>query len=1148
MGSATTAKQFSYTNASASIQSVITATHTAGSTDVVVSATITMETHGSSLNNITRYVCLVINGTTYYGCGSKSGTYNYNSTYTLTGSKTYNVGHYGSGSLTVGVYISASSSSLSSSGTLIWNGKTQTKTSDCSLKTVKVDYGISASGWGPPGKPTADLYVKGGNNVTVRWGASTGGSHNSLTYHIYYQFYNPTTKSWGSWTYWNKTTSTSYTGTLSSLGTWSFKIKAVNEKTAFTDQWSAYSDPYTYTWSNVKNATNFKPTSGSQYQTGSFTLSWTDAEAGINNSVSYYTIDGSRATSGSGSRTVAPGKSAKYVLKTVGARGDTSSGVSYTVISPKLTFATTAPTLSNVTNGVFSDNITVTWKRTVSTYPNTFVVKYMLQQNVDGNGWVNSLSSVTEDTSVQISAITGTGGVAYGSLVKFRVIAYLYNGTAKVTETDATRIYTNNSAEVRRGYLPDYITSVSFNNDWYNTFSSSDDNSDESSEEYNSYWVFHSDGDNPESMSGIINNSSNIESEFTNGTNLSTFTFGKHTQFTVTLPPSTLHGYAQSKESLSVTWYKIDGTTQTEIVEFSETDSSHSYIFTPNIPITKLELELSNVYNNTAYVKRENSNKQTKWVITNIRVPATLDLKTDGFNRILTFNSFGDNGKINYNYAIKENTAPLYTTIDNIVLATNSPQITDTASRNKNTGFKVEVFNSNNSTWEDIILEDNDITRIGFSLGDRDCYTEDGIFFPDYTNVVGTGWTDSRAYQALNLNVNLVPSNNQWHWLPSNINLKTLNTTKLTLTYRIAPINKYAYADAAGDVSQINLKYTEISTDINTSVLLTLPSNPQIYITDAPSKKSISIGSYPYSGRVFNNGVSTKKSYLLFDFYAGFDSNEFYSGTSERYIKIGNEYYLKDGFNDPCTYNITIFTCVDKTLPRWINKYEQGKILPIKNQFEGTFGCIAYSSFLEGENIIKYRGWYQLNLTDSLCDEFIKIGIKPVLSSNDSYTFPEEYENSENWLLYDGNEPCNIWVASTYSPSLGIKKIEAINNTTLKIEYNIFAQQTGSTYQFGYKNNKTPYNCTPSDQQLRVEFIYTQTGAQTSSTPFGTDIVNLAALPNSNETYIKVLNSVQISESESLNDAFSYTFDIFTDILGSQYDLNTDQQGLPIYE
>jgi len=264
-----------------------------------------MYSGGSTYSGITRYMCLVINGTTYYNCGSRSGSFSKETTYNswISGSKTISVGHYGSGSVTVGVYISASSSSLSSSGTFIWNGKTSTKTSDCSLKTVSVSYGESATRVGQPTGVSITKYVKGGSNATISWnGAGTGLNNPVASYSIWYKFSTNNGSTWSGWTRWVTVSSSSrsYTGALSSLGYWQFCVTANNTITAFSNYDSAY--VYCYTWSNVSNPSNFKPSGanliGSNYYIISniattTSLSWTGASAGTNNSISYYTINGS---------------------------------------------------------------------------------------------------------------------------------------------------------------------------------------------------------------------------------------------------------------------------------------------------------------------------------------------------------------------------------------------------------------------------------------------------------------------------------------------------------------------------------------------------------------------------------------------------------------------------------------------------------------------------------------------------------------------------------------------------------------------------------------------------------------------------------------------------------------------------------------
>ena len=117
---ASTARQGSYTNPSAWIQSTYIKV-IRDNLILNISGTLTMYTAGSHESNTTLYVVMNIDGINYYDCGRITGNFDRNNTYPIPYSKTINLGYYHASSVTVGFYVSASSNSLSSSGTLIFH-------------------------------------------------------------------------------------------------------------------------------------------------------------------------------------------------------------------------------------------------------------------------------------------------------------------------------------------------------------------------------------------------------------------------------------------------------------------------------------------------------------------------------------------------------------------------------------------------------------------------------------------------------------------------------------------------------------------------------------------------------------------------------------------------------------------------------------------------------------------------------------------------------------------------------------------------------------------------------------------------------------------------------------------------------------------
>lgn len=1142
---AQTAKQYSYTSASAYIYSDISVTHVAGSTNVTVSATSHMYSGGSSYSGITRYMCLVINGTTYYNCGSRSGSFSSKTTYNswISGSKTINVGTYGSGSLTVGVYISASSSSLSSSGTFIWNGKTSTSTSDCSLKTVTVSYGVSATKVGAPGTVTSTTYVKSGSNVTISWGGASGGTNNPVAYYrVWYRFNGGS--GWGSWVLWKdqiSSSSRSYTGALSSLGTWQFDVVAVGTISALGNS-ETYASNYTYTWSNVSNPSGLTVSSGTQYQTGSFTLKWSAASAGTNNGISYYTINGTsvgNVTSKAYSK-LTDGTSTTYTLKTVGARGDTSSGISYTVYNPNFSYATTKPTLS--LSGVYTNSLTVSWHKPTNIYPSNATIKYDLQKSINGDSWTN----VVTDTTANSYNATETAG--WGQKVKFQVRAKLYVGSTVYR----TSSYTSTSDEIMRGQKPNYIESIQFDNSWY-------------SDDTNTGWPF----EDSDTIIATITGSSNAAVNFSTYSTTSYFTVGKHTKLIITLNSNT-SSTGNGSEKIYINNIGIPDSDARFDADIRTVTIDNVIGFFSDY-ITSLTIKLVNIYSNTEV-------DNGTWTISNVRKPLPLSLKIDEEGKSLAFTNFnGGSGQIDYNCAINEENpvTSLKGDVHNIILTAQAPWVDDDAEYNKNIGFKIETC-INNGTWTSINLVSPDVTHVGSSNGGT---YEEGYYFPNYE-----GGSTSRKNESLTLNLDLSEKlqSEEYnpHWYPGDqIDFTTFNGT-LNLKYRIAPINKYLYAD--GDTTTVT--WTEVSIPIDTSTLLTLPEHPFMSKEgQAPPVTSINIGdnlTIPINCRVINNGITGKKSYLVFDFYAGFDSNEFYKNEDYRYYydRQNDKYYLKCNTqsddlitNDPCNYQITFFSCINSDGSIWSRKYEWKDLTKYADPYdESSFpvsGCTPYGVpiTVNGENIEiqKYRGWYQINLTNKNIDEFIQVGIRPYLSINKCYAFPSEIPKGsmteeDMWRMYDIDTnvtpnvefPAHIWVASTQSPKLAIDAVERNeDNTKINIRYKILDRGTGSTYICGLGDQGT-FNrgSSPSDQQLEIDFKFQVLNDPYPSASFGTHIKQITTLNSLDDNLIPSsgFTTYNLNSGQTLSDSQSYTFLIYADVEGTQYGLSTS--GLPEYK
>lgn len=185
-----TTNQHSYSNVAALLNVEATATRT-GIDMVSITAKWHIYTAGSSYSGATRYLVLLIgseSGPMYYSTaiGSKwEQKTNYEGSYTFTGIPLA----ADITEITIGFGVSASNTSLSKSGTLIWNGKSEVSSSyydpDIQFnKITGIEKGYTACA--APTSFTASPEVFE-NSVNLAWSGATGGTNNAITgYEIEY--------------------------------------------------------------------------------------------------------------------------------------------------------------------------------------------------------------------------------------------------------------------------------------------------------------------------------------------------------------------------------------------------------------------------------------------------------------------------------------------------------------------------------------------------------------------------------------------------------------------------------------------------------------------------------------------------------------------------------------------------------------------------------------------------------------------------------------------------------------------------------------------------------------------------------------------------------------------------------------------------
>lgn len=498
---ATTAKQYSYSSASAWIYGDnISASHSGN--NITITGTIYMYSGGSSEGSAEKYVCCVVNGNTYYNCGYWSGSISSGTNYTpwMNFAVTAGVGTTAAGTATIGFYISNSNNSLSSTGQLIWNGRTNTNTSDCSLKVTSVGYAASSGGTvtrtnctAPTSVTVNKAYALESDTVTISWSGAKAGTNNPIANFTlfcngamvgYYQ--NPVNSSHASEKYarlsnnngsgsvtiklnssftdngtqhYLDQSKTSYKWTIRTNGT--YQSQPVSSASATTKVYTNVTAP-TSVWTTATTTTTSQ---NNYYAEGSTCrLRWGGAASGTNNAIQSYTIiQGSTTlqTGVTGSYYDVPvpaaGSTYTYKVKAIGAREDEVTSSSVKVYGVSMT-ASAAPSMNiyHLRNkGSGTTPITLTWSAsTLTTASTTNLTRYYVPQyrywnpNTGNYGsWTNLIGVDEKQTATSYTwNITQDefNDTIRNRRIFFRVRQFLYsNGRSIVSEvqTASTTTY-----------------------------------------------------------------------------------------------------------------------------------------------------------------------------------------------------------------------------------------------------------------------------------------------------------------------------------------------------------------------------------------------------------------------------------------------------------------------------------------------------------------------------------------------------------------------------------------------------------------------------------------------------------------------------------------------------------------------------------
>lgn len=200
-----TTNQHSYSNASALLNVKATAKRTGPST-ISITADWSIYTAASYHSGGTRYLVLMIgseSGAKYYSTAigtnwSKQTTYD--GSYTFTGIPL----NANSTEITIGFGVSASKTSMSSSGTLIWNGSAEVSSSaydpDIQFRKIAgIEKGYTAC-TAPTSFVLSPEVFESDPGFTLTWSGAKGGTNNAITgYELQVRTRNTSTSNWGGW-------------------------------------------------------------------------------------------------------------------------------------------------------------------------------------------------------------------------------------------------------------------------------------------------------------------------------------------------------------------------------------------------------------------------------------------------------------------------------------------------------------------------------------------------------------------------------------------------------------------------------------------------------------------------------------------------------------------------------------------------------------------------------------------------------------------------------------------------------------------------------------------------------------------------------------------------------------------------------------
>ena len=305
-----------------------------------------------------------------------------------------------------------------------------------------------------PTKVSAPSYAKKDSTITVSWSGAKAGTNNAIN--KYWLYANGVSQ--------GDTTATSKTYKIPGTGTYKFTVVADGVYNDATGSGSASTIGYT----DVSGPTSVYGSNGNYVGAEkTFTLYWSGAKAGTNNSISYYTVTKSPSTTGTNVGNVSSksytgptaGNTDSYTVKAIGVRNSSSFGsASATIYGVGIdTSSISVPTSINTT---FVNSITLNWNIPTidSAKKDGLSLRYVLhyRKKEGTNSWTSWIAIAYNLTSNSYTWSPELDIINYGESVQFKIDCYVYYSNTQLYGPASS----SESQTFLRGTLPNHAESA----------------------------------------------------------------------------------------------------------------------------------------------------------------------------------------------------------------------------------------------------------------------------------------------------------------------------------------------------------------------------------------------------------------------------------------------------------------------------------------------------------------------------------------------------------------------------------------------------------------------------------------------------------------------------------------------------------------